>query len=280
MSAINPPVVREQARTTFLQLLRAKYWSDEDRNRLQIEPVSVLPASDVVDELADVPLGLFRPVWDDLRSAYENAPRQPRGPFEGVPKWVTLALAGKPVPSEDRRVQLLHDSVIDWAKSWHLEAEWFVEIAFETLGYWCERPKALTQRSWSPVVRSLLLTPVNFQIDQWDGVEPLSVYVARERADLRKRFDDYVKKLTMEAKLGDVPVILNRHGGAAYCWAVRSQVLRHTRDQIARESDTSKGNVDEAVRTLLVHLDLPIRPKRRGRPPGSRDREPRVRNPQ
>jgi hypothetical protein len=157
---------------------------------------------------------------------------------------VKLALAKKPIPSSDRRLQLLHDSVMDWANRWHLEAEWSVELAFETLSYWCERPDALNRRSWRPVFRSLLSTPVSFKIDQWDGIEPLGQYTARGRAELRKQFDEYARKLPEEANLGDIPTILDRHGPAAYCWAVQSQVLSQSHDEIALGSNVSKGNVD------------------------------------
>ena len=73
MPALSPPIVRETARVRFFVLLRARHWSDADRESNKIDLDGLERASEVVEE---------------------------------------LALAGKPIRDDDKRIAQLHEMMI------------------------------------------------------------------------------------------------------------------------------------------------------------------------
>ena len=275
MTAINPPIVREQARDRFFALLRARYWTEEERESMEVATDGLENASDVVEELATVPLILYRKIRDDLLEKREFASRAPRTPFEGVPTYVQLAVAGQPIPSQDERIIDLHDKMIEWTDRWYLRSEWCLERGFRTLERWCSVSGSVDRFSWASTNYALLFTPLSFRISEWDGIEPLSKYRANGKKELTSKFNDYCKRLAAEAHSLGAPVEHARHSGSPYRWTVLSQVLGKTTSEIAHKEGVAQSTVDEAVKALLRHLDIPARPKKIGRPVGARDKSPR-----
>ena len=270
MSAISAPAVRERARDIFFQTLRARHWTEEQRNAIEIAPESILDASKVVESLGDDPLRLYREIRTDLIREREARGRAPRDAFDGIPPPHRRGFPSLSLPADDPRIAQLDEAVTSWAARWQLGADWCVERAFRTLERWSAYPATLERFSWVNSEHSLLISPVSFKIDQWDGIEPLPGYGKRAKDEALQQVKAYLGKLTLEAKSLKVPTAHDRHGGTVYCWAVRSHVLREPVDRIAKSEGVVFRTVDRAVRELLTHLDLPLGRRGRGRPTGSK----------
>jgi hypothetical protein len=91
---------------------------------------------------------------------------------------------------------------------------------------------------------SLLISPISFKIDQWDGIEPLRSYGKGAKEEAVEQVKAYCEKLAKEAKSLKIPTAYDRHGGTVYCWAVRSHVLREPVDRIAKAKDVVFQTVD------------------------------------
>jgi len=172
MPAISPPIVRERARVHFFALLRTRHWSESDLESNDVDPDGLESASEVVEELALGPLALYRQIRDDLLEVRKTASRDHLVGFEGVPTYVKLALAGKPIRDEDKRIAQLHELMIQCVDRWHIRTDWCLQNGFQTLEIWRDSPTLLNRFEWFAPVHAVFPSSVSFKISDWDGKEP------------------------------------------------------------------------------------------------------------
>lgn len=272
MSAKHPNLIREEARSQFFELLRTEHWTDAERKMTAIEPDGLESASQVIDDLAAATFDLYKEIHSDLLAERTRlaAQRDPRGPFDGVPTFVKLAISAQRIEYPDERVVRLHELMVEWVESWDLRADWCLELGFRTLKRWCEVPLAFERRNWAPIEYALIGGLLTFQIPDWNGTIPVSEFRREGKRELAAQIDVYCEKLKQDARSLSAPHELNRHEGAAYRWTVRSQVQGQSYSEIAEVEGADASNVRTAVEQLLNFLGLPSRAKPRGRPTGSR----------
>jgi hypothetical protein len=275
MPSISPIGVREDLRAKFFQLLRSRHWSDDVRKAIEIEPSSIIKASEVVESLAAEPFKTYC-------AAREEVIRRVRGwdgiappQFEGLPAHHRRGTGGEYVELNDAAVAELDEQASAWAKRWSLATEWCMDRVYWTLEDWSKYPARLESLTWSGPSRALLLTDHIFKITEWDGSTPLSEYKKKAKKAASKQIDEHCRSLAKQADSLGVLTEPDRHGGMAFCWTVRVQILGEPAAAVAADVGVSPTTVEEAVKSILSRLDLPPRRRSTGRAKGSKDTKPR-----
>jgi len=199
----------------------------------------------------------------------------------------------------------LKEAVEAWATSHNLNEPWVCESALAQLGMWgfdpeCSYPRSpwplRPERSPEPGHLEWLFLRVQMSSSLWLGDESRISFQCEgwnphwrtrsaARAEIRALFEE-----RLERHLDAVESLVAAYDGCERArkwqelpkylnWLARYQCLGEDFTHIAR-SEFAQGNyqtVAQPVRELADSIGLTLRPPRRGRPIGSRDRFPRYR---
>lgn len=198
----------------------------------------------------------------------EDLAGEPRRCFSLAHKAVRRSFRWHPQAAE------LRDALDRWSRRWHLEADWCLETALDTLRDWeirivdPEGPHRLDRLDWWTLRHAGWM--------QGDLPAPPAAwtpYGNRGIAEARHDFENYAEAVRKElaaqerdARAAGLPVNPARFTPETIERAVRFQILA---EPIARIARGDPKNTSASIYAFLEFIGLPARRAPRGRPPGS-----------
>ena len=270
---VKPSDVGNAARKRFVEFLRVPYWPEKERQELGVGVERALePTRMIMDELAREPLRLYRELWYTGRAfeaqSYVDVKRVPAdSSYSG-----RLILQWAHLPGRGRCLGDLQVALEAWANPRHLNVSWIFDLALETLSDWCEIPQTLEARSWASPPTMAIFPVKTYRVPWWDRHDSFADFRQRARAELLDQFEEDIRKTKEEAREYGWSLAPGGHQTNAYVWTVRTHVLDEPISRVAEEGGFHPKSVTESVDRLVASLELPPRPRRTGRPGGSRDR--------
>jgi hypothetical protein len=262
---------REAARDWCLELLRVAYWPpsgealDAEIWRLENEPLhgeSFLiegrrPARDdldsddlgrldlastAVDDLADEPLTLYRP----LAEGYVY----PIG-------WYQLADAEG---DSGASLGMLRKALTRWAARWRVGTDWCLQAALGALWQWHTDSVSLQHRFWGRPWVSYTQWVADFEVTSWASME-----APRRRPGARRpaatapdtRFSGAFRGRRDRAWAPGPPLKRPRFP-EPFIWLVRFQVLGERVQDIAAATGRDPNTVRRGIKELATLLELPL----------------------
>ncbi len=208
---------------------------------------------DVLDDLAGEPYALY----EQLAQATELPDRA---------EWQEYLSA---TPDSDAALVPLRDNLQSWAQRWHLETDWCLERALDTLGFWHRWPGSyLLQRKWGGRGHAFWHALnaeercFTFTHPGWEPTEDTRANAARAiRAEFKKRLSEYLDEIDHLARhRGYVPTPKKRVGDDHFDWLVMYQVQELSYPQIARRVCLERQSVTDGIKDAARLIDLPLRP--------------------
>ncbi len=173
---------------------------------------------------------------------------------------------------------VLHESVLEWARRWHLGDEWCLEVAQRTMSLWYESELARERLSldvnfamWYPLLTDDERT-VELRLYGWDPSmerrEDAEVRVRTTFENAMKQAFDQAQQLAQQRGLRSTPV---KRQSQHFEWLARYQVQEWNQADIAGFylGDKSKPLVDtvrDGLRTTAELIRLTLRKPKPGRP--------------
>lgn len=172
-----------------------------------------------------------------------------------------------------QQLEPLRTALRRWANEHHLNIDWILFAARDTLGQWQFQgpPERL---SWHyPFVIAYVGNQHKFSF-QPRGWAPEAETRAEATARLRTEFSQYLAKYLdgVERILSDSPGWRRtpaKRGSASenhFEWLVRYQVCGWSKSTLARDHHASFDTVDDALKRTAALIGIPLRPGKRGRP--------------
>lgn len=187
--------------------------------------------------------------------------------------WPALTVAADDVPA----ARELREAVLTWSRRYHLNAEWCLERALQTLRAWHRLPADSRLRSeWDHEAVTIFL-PVS--VDQrrftftHPGWELTTDNVTRAelervvRAAFEAHLSDYLDSMETLAHAAGMERTPQKRRLDHFDWLVYYQVERWSHQEIAEEAGVDRTTVRDGLKTTAREIGLRLRPVgRAGRP--------------
>lgn len=177
-------------------------------------------------------------------------------------------------PGVQKAARRLRCCLVRWARSFHLNESWLLEIAMRTMERGVDLPPTADRLSWAPLQswRNIpSVSPFVFIGRGWDPIkERRELYRANTRADFESKLREYMDEVSSHSSeaLSPTPEI---RSPAHFNWLARYQVNGESPKSIAENAGknyhVSPAAVEKAIREIALLVGLPLRRRKRGRPP-------------
>jgi hypothetical protein len=255
---------RERARTRFLQAIQEE-------------------APDVLAELANEPLALFRPLWRLSVDALSEEQREEalfRFISDDTFTWDRFKYPDSDYDPVAADAAALGHRLNSWARQWNLDQsadDWVMEQALATLRWWCAFPPSLFDPDELKWAMHLEFTLTELAVDEMTIALPQRRWnpqserksQARERIwnDLQSRLTEELDRIEAIADERLLATQKLTSGDAHFRWLVHYQVLELKWTEVAeRAGRASHKQVREAVHALAPEIGIALRPGKPGRP--------------
>ncbi len=233
-------------------------------------------APQVLAELAQEPLSLFRPLYTQAVTAMTDEQRltaHTHLEWSGVLSWDRCKDAD---PAQDPDAAEFREQLTAWARRWNLDEsadDWVLARAIATLLEWSASPSLFENNgpTWASDPRS---TGVELSAAEMAFALPSYAWNPQweRKADARRRIlDDLERNVAAELdriealakqRLGQTPEL--KSGDAIFRWLVAYQVLALDWPEVARRFERSTKRVRDAG-DIAPRVGITLR---KGRPPG------------
>lgn len=146
-------------------------------------------------------------------------------------------------------------AIVDWARRWHVDADWVMSAAALALAHWREFPA-------SHADVGVWVSGVGASSPTAPGVPLTYDPFTETRAAFRKRLSDYEHFLEASGCARVGPKTSPEH----FAWTARYQVCGATIASLAAEAGTVRQAVKPAMLRVSKLIGLKLRPSKPGRP--------------